>query len=307
MTVVDARRIRVLWNPDSGRKAGIPTNSASRETLDDLMLRFGLGQELIETTSAEQAVASTREAVAAGYDVVVAAGGDGSMGLIAQELLGTDTALGVLPLGSIMNIPRMLDIPRDLEAAAEILRQGDVRVIDVGDAGSTVFFEAGSVGLHAGVFRHLADVDAGDHRALIRAVLAAFRYRPSRMTIELDDGRELQTRALLVAVANGRFMGPGSTVAPDARLDDGLFDVRIFRRYSKWELVRHFASIAFGRRAYAPDVLTERSAEVRITSVHPLPVRADAIDLGETPVSFRVRPGALRVVAPTPAGTPATP
>ena len=94
---------------------------------------------------------------------------------------------------------------------------------------------------------------------------------------------------------------PGFTVAPDALVDDGLFDVRIFEHYSKRELLRHFASIAFGRRAYAPHVRTERSGSVRITGVHPLPARADAIDLGSTPVEFLIRPGVLRVVAPQPA------
>ena len=98
------------------------------------MVRFGLGDELIATQSEEEAIASARDAVENGYDVVVAAGGDGSIGLVASELLGTETALGILPLGSIMNIPRMLDVPRDLEGAAEVLRDGHVRRIDVGES-----------------------------------------------------------------------------------------------------------------------------------------------------------------------------
>jgi diacylglycerol kinase family enzyme len=90
------------------------------------------------------------------------------------------------------------------------------------------------------------------------------------------------------------------TVAPGARLDDGKFDVRVFRRFSKWQLITHLASIAFGRRRYAPEVSTYRSARVDVTSAHPLPCRADSHDLGTTPIEFRVRPGALRVVVPPP-------
>ena len=70
-----------------------------------------------------------------GIDVVVAAGGDGTIGAVASALLGTDVALGVLPLGSVMNIPRMLGVPRDLEAAAIALATGERRRIDVGEAG----------------------------------------------------------------------------------------------------------------------------------------------------------------------------
>jgi len=302
------RRIRVLYNPNSGRKAGLPTNGTSAEFLRDLLERHQLGDELLETASEEEAVDATRSAAADGYDVVVAAGGDGSIGLVARELLGTDTALGILPLGSIMNIPRMLGVPRDLEGAAAVRRDGVTRRIDVGEVGGDVFFEAGSVGFHAAVFRELPKVDAGDYAAILRSMMAAFRYRPSRITVELDGDSDgaVHTRALLVAVANGPFMGAGFTVAPEAVLDDGLLDVRIFRHFSKRELIRHFATIAFGRRAYVPHVITKRAARVRIVGARPLPARADANDLGTTPVEYRIRPAALLVVAPPPAahGTP---
>lgn len=300
------RRIRVLWNASSGRKGGLPTSSGVDEAgLRELMAGFGLGDELIATGSEKEAIEATRSAVRDGYDVVVGAGGDGTIGTVARELLGTDTALGVLPLGSVMNIARMLEIPRDLEGAAEVLAAGDMRRIDVGDVAGDVFFEAGSVGLHAAIFREAAKVDEGDYGAIWRSVVAAFRYRPSRMELELvgTDGeapRTIATRALLVAVANGPFMGAGFTVAPDAALDDGLLDVRIFRHFSKKELIRHFAAIAFGRRAYVPHTDTERAVRVTITSHRPLPARADGVDLGRTPVTFGVRAGSLLVVAPPP-------
>jgi diacylglycerol kinase family enzyme len=88
------------------------------------------------------------------------------------------------------------------------------------------------------------------------------------------------------------------TVAPDARLDDGLLDVGVWRRFSKPELLHHLFSIAFGRRRYTPQVDMYRSSKVRVTSAHPLPCRADSRDLGTTPVVFGVRPGALRVIVP---------
>jgi YegS/Rv2252/BmrU family lipid kinase len=299
------RRIRVLWNASAGRKAGIPTGSASRETLEALMARYGLGGELLETASEEAAIEAARDAAANGYHVVVAAGGDGTISVIGEVLLRTSTALGILPLGSIMNIPRMLGLPRDLEGAARVLQGGHTRRVDVGEANGRVFFEVASVGIHAAIFEEMAKADAGDLAGVVRSIMVAFRYRPSRMTIVLDDGREIETRALVVSIANGPYTGAGFTVAPDARLDDGRFDVRIFNRYSKRELVRHFAAIAFGRRAYAPMVATERSARVSITGTRPLPARADAQDLGMTPLTCTITPGALLVVAPDAADAPA--
>ena len=102
----------------------------------------------------------------------------------------------------------------------------------------------------------------------------------------------------MVVLANGPYTGAGMTVAPDARIDDGRFDVRVFRGFSKPELLRHLASIAFGRRRYAPHVSTFHAASVRVTSVHPLPTRADSHDLGTTPLEVRMRAGVLRVVSP---------
>ena len=151
--------------------------------------------------------------------------------------------------------------------------------------------------MNAAMFREAERFGQGDWASILRTVWVALRYRPARMAVHLDE-RTVRTRALMVTVSNGPYIGAGMTVAPDARLDDGRFDVRIFRRFSKWQLVRHLASIAFGRRRYAPEISTYRSARVRIESAHPLPARADSHDLGTTPVEFEVWPRALRVIVP---------
>lgn len=291
------RRYRVVWNASAGSKGGLPTNSISEDELRDLMRRHGLGDDLVPTGSEEDARRAVREAMANGTDVIVAAGGDGTIGLVADELLGRPGALGIIPLGSVMNIPRMLGLPRDLEEAVAVLGGGIIRPVDVGEARGRPFYEAGSVGMNAAIFREAQRFDEGSWLSIVRSTWVALRYRPARMRIRLDD-RELRTRALMVTVSNGPYTGAGMTVAPDARLDDGRFDVRVFRGFSKLELLRHLASIAFGRRRYSPRVSTYRSRRVVVESVHPLPCRADSRDLGTTPVEFVTRAAALRVVVP---------
>jgi diacylglycerol kinase (ATP) len=291
------RRIRVIWNAKAGHKGGIPTNGTTEQQIRDLMELFDLGDELVATQTPEEARAQAGDAASRGYDLVVAAGGDGTVGTVAEQLLGKSTALGILPLGTVMNIARSLGIPRELEQAAEVLAAGVVRAIDVGVAGDRPFFEAASVGMNAAMFREAQRFERGDWTSVIRTIWVAFRYRPARMLVKLDD-RRIRTRALMITVSNGPYTGAGMTVAPEARLDDGKFDVRLFRRFSKARLIRHLVSIAFGRYRYAPEVDTFRSAVVRIDSASPLPARADSRDLGTTPVEFRVRPGALNVVVP---------
>jgi diacylglycerol kinase (ATP) len=294
-------KVRVLINPNSGTKGGLPTNTTEEDEIRAVMGQHfpELGEDFVVTESEEQAIAATRDAVAQGYDIVVAAGGDGTVGAIACELLGKETALGILPLGSVMNVARMLGISRDLAEAADVIAAGHVRTIDVGEAKGQIFFEGGSVGLHAAVFREAqrADSDSGHYRALAAALWMLVRYRPPRMVLHLDD-RVLTTRALAVAVAIGPYAGLGFTVAPSAAIDDGKFDVVIFSRFSRTELIRHFISIAFGRRRYSAKTATYRSSRVRIEGVRPLPCRADGHDLGSTPVEYVVRSGSLRVVAP---------
>jgi YegS/Rv2252/BmrU family lipid kinase len=285
----------VLLNANAGRKAGIPTNDPSPDLVAEAMARHGLGDDLIVTESEEDAIEATRDAVARGYDVVAGAGGDGTLDTIARPLLHQPTALGVIPLGSVMNVARMLDIPRDLDAAMAIVAGGAIRRIDVGEANGVIFLEGGSVGLNAAIFHEAQRIDAGDYGSLVDAIRVMLRYRPSRMIVSLDD-RVLTTRALAVAVANGPYSGLGFTIAPDADLEDGRFDVVVYSGFSRLELIRHFTGTAFGRRRESPKTTTYRSAWVRIDGRHPLPCHADAHDLGLTPVEYRMLPGALRVI-----------
>jgi diacylglycerol kinase (ATP) len=291
------QRYRVIWNPHAGTKGGLPINVVSGDALREVLERHGLPAEIVETDDEGMAETAARKAVLDGVDVVVAAGGDGTVALVAGQLLGTSTALGVLPMGSIMNIARSLGIPRDLDAAAAVLAQNTIRLVDVGEVAGHPFYETASVGMNAAIFREADRFDDTAWSSILRTIWVAIRYRPARMVVRLDD-RLVRTRALMVTISNGRYMGAGMTVAPDARIDDGMFDVRIFRGFSKLELLRHLATIAFGRRRYSPRISTYRSARVRITSVHPLPARADRRDLGTTPMEVVTRPQALRVVHP---------
>jgi diacylglycerol kinase (ATP) len=300
--LASGKTVRVIRNPSAGIASALTPGGGSATAISELLERHGVVARVIEPDDEEQARAAVRQAVADGVGVVVAAGGDGTVHLVAEALIGKQSALGVLPMGRVMNVARSLGIDRDLDAAADILAAGDVRAIDVGEAttgdGRSVhFLEAGSVGLNAAIFREVSRADSGDLGSIARTIWVALRYRPARMIVELDEDI-VRTRALMVTVSIGPYVGLAMTVAPHARLADGRFDVHVFRRFSKLELLRHLASIAFGRRRYAPQVSSYRSAKVRISSSRPLPARADSLDLGSTPVVYRTLPGALRVVAP---------
>ncbi len=304
-------RPRVVLNANAGHKAGLPTSaSVGPDDVDALFDALGMAVDVHLTATEEAAIEVTRSALADGCPIVVAAGGDGTLGVVARTLLAGPRAaqdravptIGLLPLGSAMNVARSLDIPRDLAAAAAIIVDGHSRTIDVGLLdGNHPFLEAIAVGLHAELFADAAALERGQLLAPLRAAWTAVRYRPSRMTIDLDD-RSVRTRALVLSISNGPYVGLGFTVAPEARLDDGRFDIRVFERFSRMELVRHFGSIALGRRSYEPRVQTYRSRRVHVESASPIRVRVDGADVGETPVEAIVRPAALRILVPRGSG-----
>ena len=173
-----------------------------------------------------------------------------------------------------------------------------MRQIDVGQVGDRIFYEAGSVGMHAAATRELPKVDKGDYGAIVRSIVATVRYRPSEIRIELDGDRTIEAKALLVVVANGPFIGPGLPVAPEASLDDGLYDVRVFLHDTKAELAQDLTRIASGHRPDERRTLTERASRVRIVERPTAPRARRRRRPGTDPGGVRDWPRVLLVVAP---------
>ena len=230
---------------------------------------------------------------------MIAAGGDGTVEEVAEGLIGTDVQLGILPLGSVMNIARMLGIPRELEAAAEVIKDRRVARIDIGRAAtsgkSAYFIEAAGIGIDAACFAYFNQIDGGNWRSLRPLITFMWRYRPRRLTLRID-GQVYRFRAMMVTIANGPYVGAALTVAPDAKLDDHRFDVEVFTRFGKFELLRHLLSIAWGRRSYNPKVQHFQARTVEVFPDTPMMVHADSNPLATTPARFEVLPAALAVV-----------
>jgi len=290
-------RAPIIWNPKAGEKAGVRIARMTREDLQAILQRHGLGGPLYETRSQDDALERVERFVDAGAQLIVAAGGDGTVSSIAARLIGSDVAVGIVPLGSLMNVARSLGIPRDPVAAAAIIREGHVATIDAGRAGERTFFEVLSVGLSAALMRETQRVGKGHFGALVQTLRVLARYKATDFELDLDGKTEI-VDGLLVSVANAPYTGFGLTLAPNARIDDGLLDVVVFEGYARSEFVRHALAILAGRRAASPRISTYRAARVRVSAARPLPTRVDAFDGGTTPVSAEVVPAAARFVVP---------
>jgi YegS/Rv2252/BmrU family lipid kinase len=290
-----------IVNPNAGQKAGIATNRLGPEDLQALLEASGLEADLWLTEYADHATELGRRAAEEGRPLVVAAGGDGTVAEVAAGLVGSETRLGILPLGSVMNIARMLGIPRELELAAEVIQAGHTARIDVGQVttavGQRIFLEAGGVGLSAGLFAYTNQLDAKRWRAGLPLVRFLMRHQPHRVRITID-GRSSRVRASMVTVANGPLLGAAFTLAPGAHLDDRRLTVQIFYTLHRGHLLRHAWTILRGGTERDPAVFTARGQIVEIEARRPLMVHADSHPMGTTPARFELLPAALTVVVP---------
>lgn len=282
----------VIWNPG----AGGGDVEERREAIRHALQAHAPGAELFESPSEDETSRRVEAALAEGVDRIVAAGGDHTVRSIAFRLIGRETALGILPLGTANNIARSLGIPLDLEEAAAILASGSVRAIDVGYVGDQPFLEIATVGLAADLLGDATRVSEGRLRSALDLLTRTVRHRRTRVWLDLD-GREVRHRAVSLAIANGPYTGRALEAAPDARLDDGLLDVVCYLGYGPLEVLRQLARIVLGLGA-GPTTATYRARRVRVRTHHPLPVRADSDDRRTTPAEITVGRGALRVAVP---------
>jgi len=294
----------LIFNPHAGQKLGIGTNRATADdvlhALQDEQIRF----EEWPTEYAGHATELARRAVAEGRRLVITAGGDGTVNEVARSLANTDTVLGLMPLGSIMNVARTLWVPRDLKTAARILAEGKTLAMDMGRLGERHFLEAAGVGLDAGLFGYFDRLESGGRRVgVLRAMWRFLSQLGSPRVVVEHAGGFIRARAPMVSIANGPYVGAAYAIAPNARIDDGLLDVVVFRRTSVPRLLIHLALIAGGRPLPPlPQARTLRVDWVRVRTVsrRPLPVHVDGSPIGVTPVDVQAAPAALHVVTGPP-------
>jgi diacylglycerol kinase (ATP) len=304
----DPRTLRepaaLIFNPHAGQKLGLDTNAGSIKDVQAALRSEGIRFDEQPTERAGHATDLARQAVADGRQLVIVAGGDGTVNEVAHALSHSETVLGLMPLGSVMNVARTLWIPRDLELAARTIAEGKVLAMDMGRIGERFFLEAAGVGLDAGLFGYFERLESGGSRlGVLRAALRFLHQLGSpRVSVEYEGGR-IQARAPMVSVANGPYVGAAYAIAPEARIDDGLLDVVVFRHTSIPRVLLHLALVAGGRPLPPPaQARTLRVSWVRVSKRRgrPLPVHADGEPQGVTPAQFEVAASALRVIVGPP-------
>lgn len=290
-----AREIALLTNPTSGKGRGTRTAAIVLPRLKEA----GFHVHTLVGHDADEARDLARRSVADGVESLVVVGGDGMVHLAAQELAGSETALGIIPAGTGNDVARYLDIPRsDPQLAADVVVGSRTRRIDLARSGAQHYVTVLASGFDSLVNERANAMrwPRGQMRYNL-ATLAELRvFEPLPYTLELD-GQVRQVEAMLVAVGNGPSFGGGLRITHGACIDDGLLDVVIIKTMTKPDLVRTYPKLFTGGHTKHPQY--EHHLVRSVTVAAPgIVAYADGERIGALPLTVEVAPLALKVLVP---------
>lgn len=302
----------IIYNPLAG--------SANLSDVIEQVARFWrqLGWQVAvqPTRAAGHAVQIAQQAAAAGQRLVIAAGGDGTLGEVANGLAGTNTVMAPLPVGTANSFARELLMPRPslinrqkLLVSAAKLAEGKVHAMDLGYSE-----DASGKGRHwllwAGTGADGYLVDQLEPRSKTSKRLGRFGYltqglmvvpRLPKMTAKVTvDGGVFEDEFLLVLISNcRRYAGGELLISPNAKLDDGLFEVWMFRGGGMFDAFQTFFQTRMERHHLDPAVTMVMGREIRVESNPIMPCQTDGDRAGPTPLNCVIKPGALQLLVPT--------
>jgi YegS/Rv2252/BmrU family lipid kinase len=295
-----------MSEPCQRRRALLLVNQKSRQGQDaagaaaDALGRAGIELLREECSSADELKATIRR-LASSVDMVVLGGGDGTMSSAAPALLDTALPLGILPLGTANDLARTLGIPLDLDEAVQVIINGQLRRIDLGEVNGHPFFNVASIGLSVQVARELSS-DLKKRWGRLGYALATgralWRMRPFSAEIR-HGGVSHEVRTIQIAVGNGHYYGGGMAVEEDAEIDDGLLRLYSLEFESLWKLALIYPAFRSGTHGMWREVRTAAFKEAEVRTRRPRPVNADGELITQTPARFRLLKDAISVFTPT--------
>ncbi|MBE3143768.1 MAG: diacylglycerol kinase family lipid kinase [Planctomycetes bacterium] len=280
------KRYRVIVNPVAGHGNGLRSITAIKR----LLTSHNLSYDLIQTEYSGHAIELTQLAALDGVDVIVAAGGDGTVnevinGLMLSRQSGNPVpVLGVLCVGRGNDFADAVRIPPDLEMGCQVLADDQRRVIDIGRVMGGIYPQGRYFGNVVGVgFDTIATIEVkklplwGGFVSFFVAVLrTVFLYNKASLADIEFNGQTITQRSLLISVMNGNRLGGGFYMAPNSKPDDGLFDLCIAEQMSSFQVLRMIPHFMKGTQYTQPTIKTGQTTHITITGLDgPLPAQMD--------------------------------
>ena len=273
----------------------------ARAEIESGLRARGIAPEHREAEDRDALTALIVEA-SADKDLIVVAGGDGTLNAAGKGLIEARKPLGIVPTGTANDLARTLGLPTGLDDALDVIAAGSTRPIDLGAVNGIPFFNVASIGMSVELAERLTG-DLKKRFGRLGYAVAAFgaltRARPFRATIK-KDGETRRVHTLQVAVGNGRFYGGGNQVDENAEIDDGLLDLYSLEAKQAWKTVLMFKALRYGQHGSWEELRTMSGAAFEVSTRSPRSVNADGEIVTKTPARFEILPLALDVIAPRP-------
>lgn len=294
-TLPRPKRIVFIVNP----KAGTNLQKHIRESVEAYLDHDKFEYDFRFTERAEHAKELAQEAVAEGCEIVVAVGGDGSINEVASALIGTEAVMGIIPAGSGNGLAMHLGYGRDIDEAMRKLNTAEERLIDIGLMNGQPFINLAGVGFDGLVSNLMKESSwRGFLPYFLKSVKAGLQYTPRECRIEIED-KVLTEKCFIISIANGPMWGYNFQIAPDARVDDGFFEVVIMKDVPRWQYFALVPSSLNGKIYDADFVEHFTTRHVKISAQGKNYVHLDDEGLThEGVLEFEIKPKALKILVP---------
>ena len=293
---MDMKKARLIYNPTSGREE-------MRRILPDILEKLdqaGIETSCHATTSEGDATREAELAVERGYDIIIAAGGDGTLNEVVNGMAGKENPplLGVFPLGTTNDFARALGIPKKWEDFCDLIINNNTKAIDIGKANDRYFINIAGGGsltqLSYEVPSRLKTM-IGQLAYYMKGIEKMVNLSPIELHIKAEGYEDMSGEFMLFLIANSNSVGGFEKLAPTATIDDGLFDVIAVKKCNLAEFIRLVTMVVRGEHFNDPRVIYFKTNRMEVTSPNKVEINVDGELGGELPGVFEVLPRHLSI------------
>ncbi len=294
---------KLIANPGAGQ---VLKQASLIVDVAEYLIQRGLKVDVALARPTRNVAKAAKKAVKQGYDIVIAMGGDGTIGGAIRGMVNSKARLGVIAAGTENDFALSLGIPEDIHQACDIILAGNTRTIDLGRLRTKKtdrfdFFMVTTVGIVSTVFPMIKNVPAGEYDKIADAIKALFKFDSTpKVYLTLDDQPEFEVETMLVTITNVPLIGLHNLVAPDSSLEDGLLDVSVYPGFSKADIIAYFARTLNESAPEYDRVQRYRARKIKIRTSPKLDIASEGLMMGKGTAWIKALPGALRVLAPEP-------
>ncbi len=287
------KKILFIVNPNAGKKKSSAEDI--RQALSDQAIDYD-----IAITQHHQHAKQLAQQNQHQYQTFVAIGGDGTINEVINGI-GENNTLGIIPMGSGNDFARSIDLPiNDLTAALRIILKGTTKEVDIGEINGIRFINAVGIGFD-GYANHLSQKIRwikGGLKYIFAIAKAAIFYKPQEATLEINNVK-CTTPIFMLSINNGKFVGNGLPTAPNAKLDDGQFNVIKISHLKRYRLATQFGRMKKGLIQSIPEVEHQLASELNATSASPLYIHYDGEAMYNTnSIHIKIHPKAIKLICP---------